>query len=104
MTENAPTRLCRSEPDTELPNPTGLPDMEVPPTEQPGTGPGVPGLPDMEVPQTEQPIAGLPNMEVPQTEIPLVPAVLHVQELRQKRETTETATVYNCYTVTVGGN
>lgn len=56
----------------------------------------------MEVPATEQiPIIDSdPGMEVPLT---VVPEVVYVQELRQKRETAEETTVYNCYTVIEGG-
>lgn len=61
----------------------------------------------MNIPSTEQPGGnnpGFPDMEVPVSNAPPAPAVLYLQELRQKRDTFAENTVYNCYTVTEGGN
>lgn len=85
-TEDAPSKLCGG------PAPTTLPP----------TGPDA-GYPGMEVPHTEEtPVKEgvYPEMEVPHS---VAPEVVYLQQLRQKRDTAEENTVYNCFTVTEGG-
>lgn len=87
-------------PHTDQPGNPDFPGMEVPHTDQP-LNPEIPGIPEMEVPHTDQPgNPGFPEMELPHS---VAPSVVYAQELRQKRETAEDITVYNCYTVTEGG-
>lgn len=56
----------------------------------------------MEVPATDSIVnyPGFPGMEVPVSD---PPAVLYIQELRQKRDTAAEVPAYNCFTVKEGG-